>query len=94
MEHKKHHIVPYITHMWVWVALLVLTVITVSAVLVDLKNFVVFAALLIATIKSTIVVVYFMHLKFDSKILAIMLGLTMVVFITFILLTFVDYSFR
>jgi len=80
--------------MWVWVALLILTVITVSAVLVDLKNFIVFAALFIATIKATIVAVYFMHLKFESKIISIMLILTMVVFITFILLTFVDYSYR
>ncbi|MBT3302140.1 MAG: cytochrome-c oxidase [Bacteroidetes bacterium] len=94
MEHKKHHISSFISHMWVWVALLILTVITVSAVLVDLKNFIVFAALFIATIKATIVAVYFMHLKFESKIISIMLILTMVVFITFILLTFVDYSYR
>ncbi len=94
MEHEKHHIVPYKAHMWVWVALLFFTVITVSAVLVDLKNFVVFAALVIATIKATIVAVYFMHLKFDSKILAAMLGVTMLVFIAFIVLTFIDYSFR
>lgn len=96
MEHgqEKHHIVSYNSHLWVWVALLFLTVVTVSSVLVDLKNFVVFAALLIATIKATIVAYYFMHLKFESKILSIMLGLTMMVFISFILLTFVDYSFR
>lgn len=94
MENKKHHIVSYATHIWVWVALLILTVITVASAHVDLKNLVVFTALLIATIKSSVVVVYFMHLKFDSKILSIMLGLTMVVFITFILLTFVDYTNR
>ena len=35
-----------------------------------------------------------MHLKFDSKILAIMLGLTMMVFITFILLTFLFLSIK
>ncbi|MFC2114528.1 cytochrome C oxidase subunit IV family protein [Bacteroidota bacterium] len=94
MEHEKHHIVSFNTHLWVWVALLVFTVLTVASVLVDLKNVVVFTALLIATIKATIVVFYFMHLKFESKILALMLGLTMMVFVSFIILTFIDYSFR
>lgn len=94
MEHKKPHIVSYANHIWVWIALLILTVVTVGITYVDLKHLVVFTALSIATVKSTLVVVYFMHLKFESKILAIMLGITMLVFITFILLTFVDYSFR
>jgi cytochrome c oxidase subunit 4 len=94
MEHKNHHIVGYITQMWVWIALLILTVLTVSSVLIDLKNFVVFAALLIASIKAFIVLSYFMHLKFDNKLLSIMLGLALLVFVSFILLTFLDYSFR
>ena len=91
---KQHHIVSYLSHTWVWVALLFLTMITVGSVLVDLKNFVVFAALAIATIKASLVVIYFMHLKFDSRVLSFMLGLVMLVFIAFIVLTFVDYSFR
>ncbi|HRU68740.1 MAG TPA: cytochrome C oxidase subunit IV family protein [Bacteroidia bacterium] len=94
MNHEKNHIVPFSLHLWVWVGLLVLTLLTVSSVLVDLKNFVVFAALLIATLKASIVAIYFMHLKFDKKILSMMLGLVMLVFIAFIVLTFVDYSFR
>ncbi len=93
-NHTNHHIVPFKNHLWVWVALLIFTVLTVSSVLVDLRNFVVFAALLIATIKGTIVATYFMHLKFDSKILTAMLALVMLVFTAFILLTFIDYSFR
>lgn len=94
MQNENHHIVSYRSHILVWVALLFFTVLTVAAVLVDLKNFVVFTALIIASIKATIVAVYFMHLKFDSKVLSIMFGITIMVFITFMLLTFVDYSFR
>jgi len=94
MSKEKHHIVSYSFHTWIWVGLLILTFLTVASVTVDLKNFIVFAALLIATVKAALVAVYFMHLKFDSKILAMMLGLVMLVFIAFIILTFVDYSFR
>jgi len=94
MSKEKHYIVSYLSHTWIWVALLILTFLTVASVTVDLKNFVVFAALLIATIKASLVVIYFMHLKFDSKILSFMLGLVMLVFVAFIVLTFVDYSFR
>ncbi len=91
---NNHHIVPYTNHVWVWSGLVFLTFLTVSAVLVDLKNFVVFAALLIASAKASIVAAYFMHLKFDSKILTAMLILVLFVFVSFILLTFIDYSFR
>lgn len=94
MKDEKHHIVSYGVHLWVWVALLFLTLATVSSVLVDLKNFVVFAALLIASIKASIVAIFFMHLKFDKKILSLMLLLVLLVFTAFIILTFVDYSFR
>jgi len=94
MSKEKHYIVSYLSHTWIWVALLILTFLTVASVTVDLKNFVGFAALLIATIKASLVVIYFMHLKFHSKILSFMLGLVMLVFVAFIVLTFVDYSFR
>jgi len=94
MENGHHHIVSFKTHLWVWVTLLFLTILTVSAVLVDLNNFVIFTALLIASIKATVVAVYFMHLKFDNKLLSLMLGLVLLVFTAFIILTFIDYSFR
>jgi len=94
MKPNKQHIVSYKTYLIIWAILMFCTFLTVAAAQIDLKNLVVFTALLIATTKAVIVGAYFMHLKFESKILALMLGLTMMVFITFMILTFIDYSFR
>lgn len=93
-KHDHHHIVPTRDHMKVWAALLILTFLTVASSFVDLKNMVVFAALTIATVKAVIVAVYFMHLKFDQKIFSFMLILVMLVYLAFILITFIDYSYR
>lgn len=94
MDQHKHHIVDYITQMWVWVALLILTGITVAVAEVDLKMLTVAVALGVATIKSIFVLTYFMHLKFDSKILTYFVIVVLLVFVSFIILTFIDYYYR
>jgi cytochrome c oxidase subunit 4 len=94
MDQHKHHIVDYITQMWVWVILLILTGVTVAIAEVDFKMLTVAVALGIATIKSLFVLAYFMHLKFDSKILSIFVIVVLLVFLSFIILTFIDYYYR
>ena len=94
MDQHKHHIVDYITQMWVWVILLILTGVTVAIAEVDFKMLTVAVALSIATIKSLFVLAYFMHLKFDSKILSIFVIVLLLVFLSFIILTFIDYYYR
>jgi cytochrome c oxidase subunit 4 len=93
-EQDKHHIVSYKQNIFVWVALLILTVITVAVSTVDLKSLTVVTAITIATVKAVIVALYFMHLKFDRKILGIFLLITMFIFVAVLLLTFLDYGFR
>lgn len=78
----------------VLLALLILTWATVSITNINLGPYSVTAALLIACLKATLVLLYFMHLKFDSKILKISFSAVMVVFALVILLTFFDYLFR
>lgn len=90
----KPHIVSYSTQLKVWIALLLLTWLTVSVSYFDFKHLAVFVALGIALIKSAIVLIYFMHLKFDSKILTVFLLLVTVIFGVFIGLTFFDYALR
>ena len=58
-----------------------LTIITVSIAQVHLPMLTVAVALLVATVKASIVAVYFMHLKFDSKVLAIMFAVTVIIFV-------------
>ncbi len=90
METKAHtedHILGYRTYVWVWFALMVLTVITVAVSYLHFGIFNIVIALAIASVKASIVALYFMHLKFEDKLtwifaiyplglLALLIGLT------------------
>jgi cytochrome c oxidase subunit 4 len=88
------HNLGYFSTIMVWVALIVLTVVTVEVAQYDLQELTVAVALLIASAKAVIVAMYFMHLKFESKLLIIMVGITILIFLSFIILTLVDYWTR
>ena len=88
------HVVPYRTYINVWLVLVLLTGITVGASLLDLKHLSVFAALLIASVKSTLVLLYFMHLRYEKPIFGIMFSAVIFTYAIFIILTFADYAFR
>ena len=93
-ENHNHHITPYKTHWIVLGVLLFLTFITVWIAQFDFKMLTVAVALGVATIKATVVALYFMHLKFDSKVLGIFFALVMIVYAAVIVLTFFDYLYR
>ncbi len=94
MEQEKHHIVPYKTYVIILLTLVVLTFISVAVTSIELGALTVTIALLLASVKSVIVLTYFMHLKFDHKIFAIMVvGIFAIIFIV-ILITFLDYYYR
>jgi len=78
----------------VWGSLYALTIISVWVTHFDLTTFAVAVALGVASVKAVLVAAYFMHLKFESKILSIMVIVTLLVFTTFIILTLIDYSNR
>ena len=94
MEQEKHHIVPYKTNVIILLTLVVLTFISVAVTSIELGALTVTIALLLASVKSVLVLTYFMHLKFDHKIFAIMvIGIFAIIFIV-ILITFLDYYYR
>jgi cytochrome c oxidase subunit IV len=66
-EHNEHHIVPPRTYLAVIVTLLALTGITVAAAYVPLGPFNIVVALGIATLKATLVVLFFMHAKYSGR---------------------------
>lgn len=63
------HVIPESTFFKVLIALLVLTVITVLAAQVDLGRWNIVGALLIASVKASLVIVIFMHGKYENKII-------------------------
>ena len=90
---EQHH-VPYKVYFIVWGALLVLTAVTVGVSYVDMKNVTVLTAMLIAATKSMLVVLYFMHIRFEKPLFSVMILATMLTYGIFVALTFVDYVNR
>ena len=84
-----------ITYVLVWVTLVILTGMTLSAAGMELGGWTVLIALAIAGTKSGLILNYFMHLKSERLLIfKIIIPLVMVVFLVFILLTFSDLAFR
>lgn len=71
--HDPGHVVEPKVLLSVFGALLVLTVITVAVRYIDLGQFNIWLALLIAVIKAGLVAMYFMHLRWDSPFNGIVL---------------------
>jgi cytochrome c oxidase subunit IV len=89
-----HHIVPYRTHIIVLLCLVILTAISVAVTSIELGPLTVTIALLLATSKAIIVLIYFMHLKFDNIMYTVLLVFTLFSIISIIIITFLDYLFR
>ena len=95
-EHEEYeeHVVPKSLSLTVFGALMVLTIITVAVAFVDLGNMNVAVAMVVAVIKATLVVLFFMHVKYASKTtkLVVVAGLVWLGFLFFITLS--DYLTR
>jgi len=106
-DNNKHHIISLSTYMAVFGALLLCTFITVLTArpdllpfleldryLFDFGSFNIILALLIASFKSSLVLLFFMHLYYDNKInLALILG-SVLCLALFIGITMLDVTRR
>lgn len=91
-EHKhKGHAPAYIT---VWIALLILTVITVWFSYFHFGNWNVFVAMLIATTKGALVCLIFMHLLYDNRLNKVIFFSAFFFLAVFVGLTASDKLFR
>ena len=93
-QHEEIHGVGYGILVLVWLGLVVLTGLTVVVSGVHIPSIAVLVALLIAATKSSLVINYFMHLKYESRIFKIILLMGIVTITIFIGLTFFDVLFR
>lgn len=93
-EHEEHHILSYGKLAAVLAALLVLTVVTIGVSYLDLGILNVPLALGIASSKVTLVLLFFMHLKYEGKVITISFISTVVVLAIMITFTFWDVAFR
>lgn len=99
-SHSSHghdelgHVVPESTFVRILVTLLFLTVVTVLAAQVDLGKWNIVGAIVIATIKATLVIAVFMHGKFENKIILTYMIIPFILLIVMILGVFTDDPFR
>ena len=94
MSNEKHHIVPYKTYFLILLALIILTLLSVGITSIELGEYTVAGALLFATIKTFLVLTFFMHLKYDKPYIKLMVGFVFAVFVVTIIITFLDYLYR
>ncbi len=90
----EHHHVSYGKLTAVWLILLALTALTVLITRIDLGGFKVVGALAIACLKSGLVIAFFMHMKYEGRLLRWLLFLALLTLAIFIGLTFFDVLYR
>jgi len=93
-RHEQHHIIGYRKLTGIWLVLLILTALTVAITRVELGGYKVIAALTIACAKAGLVIAFFMHMKYEGRLLRWLLFLALVTLAIFIGLTFFDVLYR
>lgn len=94
-EHAdEQHVLPISVYLGVWGALVFLTVVTVAVSRFDFGSANTFIALLVATIKGSLVALYFMHLRYDNKLNLIILISSLLFVSIFFTPTLIDLGTR
>ena len=94
MENNSTHLIEYNVLAKVLIGLLVLLSISVLAAWLNLGVWIIVIAMLISCIKASIVLSWFMHLKYDLLVFKLMAGMVLTVIVIIFVLLFFDYWFR
>ena len=90
----EEHILPYRTIVFVWIALICLTGLTIGVAKIELEKWSTAMAILIASGKASLVLLFFLGLKYDRPIFRYMFLVTVATLGIFIALTYVDVILR
>ena len=90
----SQHVVSPKIYFAVFASLMLLTALTVWAAFQDLGPFNLVVALGIATLQATLVVLYFMHVRYNPKLIWLVIGLAVAWFGVFLVVTLSDYLSR
>ena len=93
-EAAHHEPAGYGVYFMTWFALVFLTAITVTAAGLHMGNASVLVALFIATVKASIVLWLFMHMKYEDATFHRLILIVIVALAIFIGMTFTDTLFR
>ena len=93
-EHAAHHVVQPKTYIMVFATLLLFTGLTVVAAYIDLGILNPVVALGIASFKAVVVILFFMHVKYQSGLIKMTVGAGFFSFLILITMTLSDYISR
>jgi cytochrome c oxidase subunit 4 len=94
-EHSATHHVSLATYFVVFAALMILLVVTVvAAFVINLGRVNIIVALFIAIVKAVLVVLFFMHVKYASRLTKIFVSAAFLWLVILFALTFADYLTR
>ncbi|MGA9669062.1 MAG: cytochrome C oxidase subunit IV family protein [Terracidiphilus sp.] len=92
-EHE-HHVTPPIVYVVIFATLLVFTALTVGASFVEMGVFNPIVAIAIGVVKATLVVLFFMGVKYSTKLTKLTVGAGLFTFLVLIGMTLADYFSR
>ena len=93
-EEHRQHVIPIGVYVGIWAILMFLTGLTVFVSFIDLHNWNIVLALVIATIKGTLVVLFFMHLFYSSKLTKVTVIAALFFLFLLLSLSMTDYLTR
>lgn len=93
-EETEGHIVSPKIYVLIFLALLVGTALTIGASFVEMGPFNPIIAIAIAVAKATLVVLFFMHVKYSAKLTKLAVGAGVFMFLVLVGMTLSDYISR
>jgi cytochrome c oxidase subunit 4 len=91
---RPPHLVSYRFYTLIWVMLMVLLGATIIVGVRHFTSYSVVINLLISTTKAALVLLFFMHLRYEGRFLKVMLSMAFAALTLIIILTFSDVWFR
>jgi cytochrome c oxidase subunit 4 len=94
-KHEENivHAHSYSIYVLVWLALMILTGVTVAVAGINFGALTIATALIIASVKTYLVLSIFMHLRIEQKVFRVFVFVAFLFFLISIVLLFSDYSF-
>lgn len=93
-ENQEHHVVGPMTYSIIFGILLLCTLLTVLAAHIEMGVLNPIVALGIATLKGIIVILFFMHVKYQSRLIKMTVAAGFFTFLVLITMTLSDYMSR
>jgi cytochrome c oxidase subunit 4 len=93
-EQEKHIVVRTKTFVLIWLTLLILTGVTIKAAQMRMGEWSILANLLIASTKASLVLWFFMHLKYEKMFFRLLFFVPIATITIIIGLTFFDIWYR